>query len=285
MSDAAAAAGQAPLMVDVKIPAMPNPPADGAPGGSPAATPQGQAQPDAAALAAAEAAKNVIADPLSLDPPTPPKVDLPDPNTVVEYDPTGNATLDLVLAYVGDRGFGPERAEVKAAMQGDFEPLAKSLAALGDKAKGYQKVIVAAKAAHSQHVDGQKKLEADNLTAVTKAVGGAAQWNAIRAFAMENADAQEKQQINAAFKAGGVAAVSMAKHLADLFEASGQSKKAPASALKPDPERPSGGDGNKALSPTEYKAEIRRITAKYGSRTQYTPEYEAANAARRRFRG
>lgn len=283
MSDAAAAAGQAPLMVEVNIPAVPNPPAAGAPGGSPAAAPAGS--PAADPSKDGEADKNVQADPLSLDPPAPPKVDLPDPNTVVEYDPTGDATLDLVLAYVGDRGFGPERAEVKAAMQGDFEPLAKSLAALGDKAKGYQKVIVAAKAAHSQHVDGQKKLEADNLAAVTKAVGGAAQWNAIRAFAMENADAKEKQQINAAFKAGGVAAVAMAKQLAEIFEASGQSKKAPASALKPDAERSATTDSNKALSPTEYKAEIRRLTAKYGSRTQYTPEYEAANAARRRFRG
>lgn len=287
MSDAAAAAGQAPIMVEVKVPAAP-PPAAGAPGVPPAAAPaQTPAPPAPPSNPADPGGEGKEADPppapLNVDPPKPPPKEDAPTDAVVEYNPTGNDRLDLALAFIGDRGFGPDRADVKAAMQGDFGPLEASLKELGPKAKGYERYIAAGKAAHAEITDARKAKDTKAQEAVVTAVGGAAVWNAIHAWVVAEADEGERKQINAAFNAGPLAAAAMAKELAEAYKRSGKSTQPAKSAVKEDAAK-GAADTSGVLTRQQYQAEIARLTAKYGSRAEYTPEFQAANAARSRGR-
>lgn len=261
-----------------------------------------QANGDAAAKAAAEAkaAQEAAAaagatlkpgdtgyvepKPASFEPPKPQaKPDAPAGDVIVEYAPTGDAGLDLALQFVGELGFGPERADMKAAMSGDFSLLEKSLKDLGATAKGYERSIAVAKQSYKNIIDGRKAKEDTVLKAITDAAGGVPQWNAVHEWVATEATAEQKADITAAFKAGAFAAGAMARQLTEMYKASGKSTIAPKSAVKetagtvPDT---SGG----ALSPQQYKEEVRRLETKYGYRLQDTDEYRNAVARRRLYR-
>lgn len=275
-------AGATPLIVEVKAPApgaTSQAPAPQQPAGSPA--PQGQ---PAGAPAGAPAQPEPTPAPLSVDPPAPPEPPkAPDAGVTVEYAPTGDSSLDLALAFVGERGFGPDRPEMKAASAGDFGPLEASLKALGDKAKGFERYLKAAKSSYEARGQATKAAAEKTQALVVETVGGAQAWNAIHAWVMANADDAERKQINAAWAAGGLAAKAMAKSLAEGYRSSGASTLPPKAAVKADAERGQAGPGD-ALTPAQYKAEIARITAKYGTRAQYTEEFASAQARRRAFR-
>ncbi len=268
--------------------ATPNP-ADA--GGKPAAQPQDDANASAAAAAAAEEAAKAAAEAAAkaaagLPAPAafvePAKPEVPDGTVEVEYSPTGDAGLDLALTFIGRLGLGPEREDMKAAQAGDFTKIEATLKELGDKAKGYQPYLNAAKDSYKRRAaDAQKSQEALSAT-VAKAVGGVEVWNAVHAWVSAEASPEQKAEINAAMKAGEFSATAMARQLAELYKQSGASNAAPKSAVQPNASAmPASGT---ALSPEQFKAEMRRLEAKYGYRLENTDEYKQAWARRLAFK-
>jgi len=262
----------------MSVPAAPAPAPAGAP--APAPTPGAPAAP-------APAPAPVVPDPTA--PPPPPNFDVAPPvapdvpeDVTVEYNPTGDTVLDLALKFVGDRGFGPERDDMKAAMQGDFSKLEASLKALGDKAKGYDRYLSAAKESFARTQQNRKTRE-DNITAtIESSVGGAESWKAIHAWVSAEADDVQKKEITAAFAAGPYAAAAMARQLADLYRQSGKSTLPPKGAINANAASAPAVAGS-ALSPQQFKEEVRKLEAKYGYKLQGTDEYKDAVARRRAY--
>lgn len=212
-----------------------------------------------------------------------PKVDAPDETTVYEYNPTGDPALDLALNFVGGLGFGPDSPAIKAAENGDFAPIETALKALGGKAKGYERYIAAAKASYEKAAARHKQQEDATVKAIYEAAGGEKNWNAVHAWVSAEATPEQKQQIEAAFRAGELPAAAMARQLAELYKQSGKSKLPPKAVASPNAGAASAPTGG-ALSPAEYRAEIRRLEAKYGNRLQETQEYADVTARRLAFR-
>lgn len=217
--------------------------------------------------------------PLNVSAPAAPPTPAPEQSVIVQYTPTGDQGLDLALEFVGNLGFGPERAEIQAAQKGDFAPLEASLKALGDKAKGFEKFLGVAKDSHSRVVQSKQAKEKATLDAVVAAAGGVKEWNALQAWVVAEASDEQKAAINAAFAQGGFAAESVVRSLAQLYAQSGVSKNKPAAVVKPTAAgEPAKAEG--ALSASEYKAGVRALEAKYGYRLTETDEYKALSARR-----
>lgn len=216
--------------------------------------------------------------PLNVDAPKAPVTPDPEENVVVQYTSTGDAGLDIALDFVGRLGFGPERPEIQAAQKGDFAPLEATLKSLGDKAKGYEKFLSVAKESHGRVVASKKDKEDATTKAVVEAAGGVAQWNALQAWVVAEADNEQKTAINAAFSMGGFAAASMVRQLAQLFAQSGASKKV-AAVVKPTAGSETPAQGG-ALSKEAYKDGLRQLEAKYGSRMTETDAYKELSARR-----
>lgn len=223
------------------------------------------------------------ANPTSFAPPPEPKAPEPDAETIFEYNPTGDPGLDLALAFIGNLGYGPDNPAVKAAETGDFAPIEAALKAQGDKAKGYERYLAAAKASYAAAAAKNKATEEAAETAIYEAAGGKEAWAAVHAWVSKEASAEQKQQIEAAFRAGTLPAAAMARQLADLYRQSGASKLPPKAVATPTAGAASAASGG-ALSPAEYKAEIRKLEAKYGYRLQETQEYADITARRRAYR-
>lgn len=235
----------------------------------------------AAAPTAAPAADPTPA-PLSLDPPAPPPTPAVQEGVVVEYTPTGDPGLDLALSFVGQRGFGPEHPGIVAAQKGDFKPLEDALKVLGDKAKGYERYLTAAKQSYEVATAKSKAASEATTKSVVEAVGGVANWNQVQAWAAANADPHEKDAINAAFKAGGIAAVSTAKELFAMWKASGAANVPPKQVAK-DTASPSSTSVT-PLDPKAYGREFYLLQQKLGRRTEGSPELAALNARRAAYR-
>lgn len=252
-----------------------------------AAAPAGANPPDdeaAAAAAAAKAAEEQKPAPLDVtDPPPPPTPD-PKEGVVIEYNPTGDVGLDLALRFVGERGFSPEHPAIQAAQKGDFGPIAEALKGMGDKAKGYQQYLTAAKESFERRQSANAAKAKATEDAVVKAAGGVANWNAVHAWVKAEASDAEKAEINAAFSAGPLVAAAMARDLAERFKQTGNSKAAPKSAASPNAAAAPASAASGALSPDEFKREYVKLVAKYGdSKVASTKEYADIVARRRAF--
>lgn len=257
-------------------------PAPEVPAAPAVAAPASTAAPAAPATSAASAATPAVPaaapaqdPPVSFDPPAVPAAPTPPQEATVVYEKTGDAGLDVALRYVGERGFGPDHPAIQAATKGDFSALETALAGLGDKAKGFKEYVDLAKDSYGRRQAAAKTQGEAAAKVIYDAVGGKEQWSAIHAWVGENADADEKAQINAAFKAGGVAAAATAQHLAQLFAKHG--KTAPKAAVKADAAAttaPAAGP----LNPREYGRAVAALNAKLGSKMEASPEYAQLRA-------
>lgn len=258
------------------IPAAPAP-ASAAPAPAPTAPPAGAPAP------AAPAAAPVQPAPLNVDPPKPPPTpDAPDGTVVVEYSPTGDPGLDIALGFVGDRGFGPDRPEIQAAQKGDFAPLEAALKGMGDKAKGYERYLNVAKESYKRSTEKTKAQTEATTKAVTSAVGGVENWNAIHAWVVAEADDAQRAAINKALSGGEFLATAMARQLAELYKSSGKSTLPPKGVAKTTAAAEVSASG--ALSPEQFKAEVRKLEAKYGNRLMETEAYADIKARRLSWR-
>lgn len=220
-------------------------------------------------------------------------LDIPDPAAVAEaaakpgevytYNPSGDAGLDVALDFVGSLGFGPEHAAIKAAEGGDFGLLTDALKALGDKAKGFEKILAAGKAGFERIDVAGKEKASKTAAAIHELVGGQEQWSRIQAWAGENATPDERASVNAALKAGGMVAKAVARELASLYMRSPKAEKAAAPARAPS--APTSGAVSTALSPEAYKVEVAKLSQKMGQRMDGSAEYKDLVARRRAWRG
>lgn len=198
------------------------------------------------------------------------------------YESTGDTGLDVALQFIGERGFGPDHPAMQAAMKGDFAPMEGELAKMGDKAKGAKSIIALAKDSYVRRADAAKSVAAAIAKTVHDAVGGPAQWTAIQTWVQATADPEQKAQLNAAFKTGGLVAEATAQHLAALYAKHG--KTAPKAVVQPNTGAPDAGAAG-ALTPREFAKESAALHAKLGTKMESSPEYAALKARRRAFRG
>lgn len=206
-----------------------------------------------------------------------PKVDVvpsaTDDAGVVIYDPTGDAGLDFSLAFIGSLGIEGTDPAMVAAANGDFSFLEAKLAAMGDKAKGWEQHIALGKQAFARQLDAYKAEQGKTLAAVHAVAGGEDQWKAIVAWAGTQASPEEKAAIDAMFDAGPVSAAMAARMLVQAHaEAKGTTVKPanPAQAASGlAPAAPT------ALTQANYYKEVDALYQQIGSRMDTSPEYAA----------
>lgn len=194
---------------------------------------------------------------------------------VYEYTKTGDAGLDIALEFVGKRGIPAEHAAMQAAVSGDFTALEATLQTLGDKAKGYEPYLALAKTAFENRTKAAAAHTAASEAAVYQAVGGKDTWDKIAAHTKANADEGERVHIEAAMKAGGLQAQSMALLLKQAWERG--NPKTPGVARNE--ASGAGGVPTGKMSISEYQAKVRAIRGKSQGPIDSNPEYLALRKA------
>jgi hypothetical protein len=242
----------------------------GAPAAPAAPTPGAPAAP--AAPAAAPVAAAPAPDSLTIGEPEPKAEPTPSAEAVVEYEPTGDPGLDLALDFLGSLGLGPEDPAMKAAIDGKFDLLEGKLSGMGDKAKGYNKYLALAKKAHAEQSTKAAEKASKDAATIHAAVGGKEQWAAISKWAGDNAEPEERAQVNAALKQGGMVAKAMAVHLATLYGKAKGTTVEPAEAVKAD----AGGKPASAgpLDAKQYGKEVVALRGKLGYKMEASSEYK-----------
>lgn len=204
--------------------------------------------------------------------------------TKVQYAPSGDPGLDLALSYIGDRGFGADHPAVQAATNGDFSLLRAELAKLGDKASDAEKFLALAEAHYAREEAGHKERRTKDLAAIHDAVGGEEAWNEVRAWAGANAEPHEKEAVNAALKAGGIQAKSMAMYLAHLHSKADNVDRNPAEVTQPSASgKPSaGGEVTAKQFALESEALRQRLGYEFESSSEFRILAARRDASRKR---
>lgn len=216
-------------------------------------------------------------NPITLDEPKV-EVDTP-PGEVeaVEYEPTGNAALDVTLSFLGNLGLKADDPVMVAAGNGDYSALENKLKGMGDKAKGWERYVAAGKEAYNKVAADRQEAANKNREVIEKAAGGADVWKEVQAWASAKADPDEKTSINAALTAGGVAAKAMAAYLANLYKGSPEYTKTGKDARG---NAPANTNGAQKLTLQEYTKELQVLRVKLGFNMEKSQEYRDLNARR-----
>lgn len=256
-------------MSDLNNPAQDTPiPAGFVP--APPATPPATTAPPAGAPAA---------DTPPAPPATPPVPEVPAPKPALPPIPekTGDAALDLALAYIVSKGINRDDPAVQlAAETGDFAALKAKLAAAG--ATDADPYMDAAKSAYERFKvksDAATKEITDSAEKASASVG--ATWDKVKEWAGKEASAEQKAQINDALAAGGVTAKATLQWLANAYaKANPPSGKA---AVNGDAPPASAGAGG--LSAKEYAKEVEKLYSSSGFKdVTGTPAYQALQQRR-----
>lgn len=203
--------------------------------------------------------------------------------TLISYEKTGDAGLDMALGFVGKLGFGPDHAAMVAAMNGDFSLLKAELAGKGTAAAGWEQYLALAE---KSHTDGAEKAKAENAKTtamIHEAVGGEDAWQAIQKWAGENAEPAEKTAVNAALKAGGIQAKAMAMWLSSTYQNAAGVTIEPAAVIKPGARANTAADAGSALTAQSYAMEVQKLRQSMGYAFEQSQEYR--NLQNRRVAG
>jgi hypothetical protein len=216
-------------------------------------------------------------DPNNLAPTAQPKVDEVPSTTgddgVVLYDETGDAGLDLALAFIGKLGIAGNDPAMVAAANGDFTFLEAKLSTLGDEARGWEKHVQLGKDAFQRQLDAFNAEQTKTLNAAHALAGGKANWDNIVAWAGGQATPDEKATLNAMFEAGGMQANLAAKSIIDAYKSATGTTINPAS-----PTREASSEAPKAptsLTQRDYHKEVDALYRQLGNRMDGSPEYAA----------
>lgn len=200
----------------------------------------------------------------------------------VIYESTNDPALDMALEFVGKFGIGPDDPAMVAAGDGNFSLLEAKLAAMGDKAKGFEKFIALGKSSYTGVQEKAKAEAAQRAADIYKVVGGEDQWKAIKEWAGKNAEPAEQEVVNTALQAGGMQAKAMAFYLSTLYDNAAGVNQAGKSAVVPN--AGSGSPNAGTLSPRAYTKEVDSLARKLGSRMESSPEYRQLQARRQAWR-
>lgn len=235
-------------------PATPVPGATDAPPAAPVVVPQlGDAEPDA--QGGLEADQN---------------------GDAVEYKPTGDPGMDLALAFVGRQGIKPDHPAMVAATNGDFSFIKATLAALGDKARGWEQHVALAEQSYTRAADEANANKANATKAIHEAVGGEANLGPILKWASSVASPEEKAYFNSQLQGTPLQARVAATELARLYAAASGTVVKPAS-VSTGPTAASTPEASKPLTRAEYAQQVNALSRKLGGGAALTQssEYQA----------
>lgn len=262
-----------------------------APQSAPAATPSETPAPAPAPAAPAPAAAPETPAPAPSATPAEPvqqEIGTPEPTETaagsgISYEPTGDAGLDVALDFIGGLGLGPDNPAVQAAMDGNFDQLKGTLAAMGDKAKGWERHVTLGEEAYARNIEKTNAANAAVTQVCHEIAGGEKQWEAIKTWAGQNADPDEKEAINSMLK-DPIQARAAVNLLAQLYKDAGGTVVTPQPVTNPNAGN-AGTTDNGALSAKQYGEEVRALRARLGSAMEGSPEYQALRARRNAGRG
>ena len=241
-------------------------------GGTPAETPV--VPPEPPVNAGDDKAELVVGD--DVEKPVEPDADR---SNEFKYDPTGNASLDYALSFVGELGYGPAHPAILAAQEGNFHLIAAELAREG--VRGADQVIALAKQAYEQEKGKVEAQKAELTKFAYDVAGGEANWKQVQSWASTNATPQEKQQINALLASGGFAAQSAINFLVTQYSKVNTLNKAPAAVAKANAGGSRGQDVGSAISAQEYGQLVQQLIYANGGRdVSHTREYQDLQARR-----
>lgn len=219
------------------------------------------------------------AEAVNITPDAKPAASADAPSTVAQYEKTGDPGLDMALDFVGRMGITPDDVAMVEAGKGNFALLRAKMAALGDKAKGFEAYIALGEQGFKAEQAKVAEKATKDRAIIENAVGGAEQLTNLLTWAKENAEPQEVADVNAAFKQGGMVAKAMAVYLNGLYAKASGTEITPASALAPG----AAGKSSPAAGPltvAAFAAETQKLYQKHGQNFENTPEYKALAARR-----
>lgn len=194
---------------------------------------------------------------------------------VVQYAPTGDAGMDLALSFVGKQGIKPDHPAMVAAGNGDFSFIKATLAALGDKAQGWEQHVALAEQSYSRAAKEAEDNKAAATKAIHEAVGGEANLGPILKWASSVASPEEKAYFNAQLAGTPLEARVAATELARLYKQASGTVVRPA-PVSTGPTAASTPEANKPLTRAEYTAEVNKIARRVGSHNlNGNSEYQA----------
>lgn len=248
--------------------------------------------PDAAALAAqaatdAAAATAALAAAAAASKPLVPTAASP----AVAFTSTGDAALDMAMGFFAKHGVAQGDLAMTSAAAGDFSVLNAVLQEKG--AEGATAYVAIAQQAHSRRAEADKAKGAARDTAIHTVMGGAENWIAVKEFVGQQATAEELAEINTSLNSGGFQAKATALYLRQVYEKAngGDLFAAGARVALPDPtaaattRASSAAAAPTAMSPEAYKQAVKDLVIQYGAGAYGRPEYAAAAAARKAWRG
>jgi len=189
----------------------------------------------------------------------------------ITYEETGNPALDVALGFLGGLGFAGEDPAMVAAAKGDFSVLEAKLAAMGDKARGWERMIGLAKEAFTKSEADRAASHKATEAAILSVAGSAEAWNEIKAWAGANADPAEKKAINTMIDGGPVMARAAALLLRETFSKANGTVVNPANPARDAASSASTSSG--PLSRQDYAAQVRELRNKLGSEMEHSREY------------
>ncbi|MBU9528229.1 hypothetical protein [Burkholderia multivorans] len=203
---------------------------------------------------------------------------------IVTYERTGDPALDMALDFIGKAGYSHSHPAVQAALNGNFDLLSAELAAKG--ISGWEQHLALGKSAYEKHVKEQAAKTAEIKQLCIAAAGDEKTWTDTLAWASQNAEPHEKEQVNAALAQGGIVAEAMSAYLVHAYRnASGVTVTPQRSAVNPNAASArAGAQGAGPLSPSQYAAEVAKLRAS-GRPIEGTPEYAALQKRRAMYRG
>lgn len=194
------------------------------------------------------------------------------------YEPTGDVGLDLALEFIGARGIKPSDPAILAAEKGDFSLIEAKLAAMGDKAKGFEKMVALAKRSFNDTKAAADAKAAEGAKLIHETVGGKDKWLEIKTWAASNAEPAEKASINAALAQGGLVAKITAQWLAAKYNGAAGTTVEPAAVVT------AASSGKPApvghLTRQAFIAEAESLRMKLGHSFETSKEYANLRARR-----
>lgn len=197
----------------------------------------------------------------------------------ITYEPTGDAKLDVALAFFGKAGLDADNPAIQAAVNGDFSLLAAALEEKG--IAGWQSHLALAKEAHEKFKGEREAGEAKIVEAVTGALEKAGysteQWGEAIGWARENAEPEELSALNEMLGKPFTAKIAV-QYLTGLHRDASGVEYAPAKgAVKEDAgSRVTAGPDTTPISRVQFAQEAEKLARKYGgSAYMNSPEYKA----------
>lgn len=194
-----------------------------------------------------------------------PKPEATKPTKEIRYEETGNKALNASLRMLGKAGIDPDSFEMKAARQGNFDPLKAVLHHLGNEDADIAVELM--EQAYHDHVANKDREQKQLIKELHSIAGGSEQWDATLDWVVANADKDEEAELLAALEAGGPAARMAARYMTTLYAQFGS--QAPAEDQPEEEQNPaprataaaSGTAGQRYITAQEYAKQVESLYA------------------------